>query len=115
MPDYETSRYRAEIKVMLKRAILDPQGRAVAKALRRLGTRNVDDVRIGKHIELTLSGERAEVEAQLAELIGQILSNPVMEEAHYTLTELALTELEPTELEPTGLEPQKPESTAASE
>ena len=110
MPEYETSRYRAEISVMLKRAILDPQGRAVAKALRRLGTDNVQGVRIGKHIELTLSGERAAVEAQLAGLIEQVLSNPVMEEAHYTLTELA-----PTELEPTGLEPQKPESTAASE
>lgn len=80
--------YRAEIKVMLKPAILDPQGRAVAGTLRRLGTENVQDVRIGKHIELTLSGERAEVEAQLAELIEQVLSNPVMEETHYTLQEL---------------------------
>ena len=105
MPEYEMSSYKAEIKVMLKRAILDPQGRAVAGTLRRLGTENVQDVRIGKHIELTLSGERAAVEAQLGELIEQIFSNPVMEEAHYTLTEVALT----------GLEPQKPESTVASE
>ena len=62
---------RAVVTVMLKEGVLDPQGRAVAKALRRLETQNVDDVRIGKHIELTLSGERAEVEAQLAELIGR--------------------------------------------
>ena len=81
-PEYRMPQYRAEIKVMLKRAILDPQGRAVAATLRRLGTDNVHDVRIGKHLELTLSGERAAVEAQLAELIAQILSNPVMEEAH---------------------------------
>lgn len=77
--------YRAEIKVMLKRAILDPQGRAVETTLHRLGTKNVTDVRIGKHIELTLTGERAEVEAQLKKLIEEILSNPVTEEAHYTL------------------------------
>lgn len=81
--------YKAEIKVMLKRAILDPQGRAVETTLRRLGTSNVADVRIGKHIELVLSGERAVVEAQLRGLIEQVLSNPVMEEAHYTLTELS--------------------------
>ena len=47
----------------------DPQGRAVAKALRRLETQNVDDVRIGKHIELTLSGERAERQRQLGAVI----------------------------------------------
>ena len=81
--------YKAEIKVMLKQAILDPQGRAVETTLRRLGATNVAGVRIGKHIELVLSGERAEVEAQLQGLIEQVLSNPVMEEAHYTLTELS--------------------------
>lgn len=86
--------FRADIKVMLKWAILDPQGRAVAGTLRRLGTTNVQDVRIGKHIELVLSGERAAVEAQLTGLVEQVLSNPVMEEAHVTLTELG-TELEP--------------------
>ena len=83
----QNTTYKADIKVLLKRAILDPQGRAVEKALRRLGTANVADVRIGKHIELTLTGERAEVEAQLARLIEQVLSNPVLEEATYTLTE----------------------------
>jgi len=83
--------YKAEVKVMLKRAILDPQGRAVETTLRRLGATNIEDVRIGKLIELTLSGERAAVEAQLEALITEVLSNPVMEEAHYTLTE-AVTE-----------------------
>lgn len=82
--------YKAEIRVMLKRAILDPQGRAVETTLRRLGTTNLADVRIGKHIELILSGERAVVEAQLGTLIEQVLSNPVLEEATYTLTELSI-------------------------
>ncbi len=110
MSEYKMSEYKAEIKVMLKKAILDPQGRAVAATLRRLGTENVQDVRIGKHIELTLSGERAEVEAQLAELIEQILSNPVMEEAHYTLEEVTSKEVTPEKLTPQETEP-----TAASE
>ncbi len=86
--------FYAEIEVMLKRSILDPQSRAVETTLHRLGTTNVADVRIGKHLTLTLTGERAEVEAQLQTLIEAVLSNPVMEEAHYTLTELTATELE---------------------
>ena len=89
--------FYAEIKVMLKRSILDPQGRTVETTLHRLGTTNVTDVRIGKHLTLTLTGERAEVEAQLEKLIEEVLSNPVMEEAHYTLTELTATELETAE------------------
>lgn len=97
--------FKAEIKVMLRRAILDPQGRAVETTLRRLGASNVTDVRIGKHIELLLSGERAEVEAQLARLTEQVLSNPVMEEAHTTLTELpARADAAPTDIAPNGAE-----------
>ncbi len=72
--------YRAVVEVMLKRAILDPQGRAVERTLKRLGHENVSDLRIGKRIELTLSGERDDVEAQLSEIADKVLSNPVMEE-----------------------------------
>jgi phosphoribosylformylglycinamidine synthase PurS subunit len=79
--------YRAEVRVMVRRAILDPQGRAVEGTLRRLGF-DVGDVRIGKHIELVLSGEREEVEKKLQEMVTRILSNPVMEEASYSLEEV---------------------------
>ncbi len=72
--------YQAVVQVMLKRAILDPQGRAVERTLKRLGHENVSDLRIGKRIELTLSGERDDVEAQLSEIADKVLSNPVMEE-----------------------------------
>jgi phosphoribosylformylglycinamidine synthase len=80
--------YRAIVNVMLRRAILDPQGRAVEATLHRLGHGNVGDLRVGKRIELTLSGERAEVEAQLARIVERVLSNPVMEDATYELHEV---------------------------
>ena len=83
MPDY-----RAEVYVTLKRAILDPQGRTVENTLRRLGHGNLGDLRVGKYIELTLSGEREAVEAQLREVATKVLSNPVMEEVRFTLTEM---------------------------
>ena len=80
MPDF-----RAQVYVTLKRSILDPQGRTVEGTLGRLGHDNVSDVRVGKYIELTLSGERDEVEAQVQELARSVLSNPVMEDVRVLL------------------------------
>lgn len=83
MPDY-----KAVVNVMIKKSILDPQGRAVEKTLKRLGHKNLENLRVGKHIELNLSGERAEVEKQLADIASNVLSNPVMEDVSFTLSEL---------------------------
>ena len=81
--------YRAVVHVMLRRAILDPQGRAVEGTLRRLGHLNVGDLRVGKRIELKLAGERGPVEAQLREIAERVLSNPVMEDVELELHETA--------------------------
>jgi phosphoribosylformylglycinamidine synthase len=83
--------FRAVVNVMLRRAILDPQGRAVEATLHRLGHANVGDLRVGKRIELSLTGERADVEAQLARVVERVLSNPVMEDATFELHEVAPT------------------------
>ncbi len=79
--------YRAIVDVLLKRSILDPQGRAVEATLRRLGNDNVSDVRVGKRVELILQGEREAVERQLREIAAKVLSNPVMEDVEVTLEE----------------------------
>ncbi len=79
--------YHAIVDVLLKRSILDPQGRAVEATLRRLGNENVSAVRVGKRIELVLEGERGEVERQLREIAEKVLSNPVMEDVEVTLEE----------------------------
>lgn len=80
--------FRAVVEVMLKRSILDPQGRAVQATLQRLGHENISDLRVGKRIELRLSGEREEIERQLEEVTRQTLSNPVLEDAAFELVEL---------------------------
>ncbi len=72
--------HRATVDVMLKRSILDPQGRAVEATLRRLGHRDVSDVRIGKRIELSVTGTPEAARAQVDEIARTVLSNPVMEE-----------------------------------
>ena len=81
--------FDAEVVVMLKPAILDPQGRAVQATLERLGHANIHDLRIGKRIVLVLEGERETVEAQLQEIADGVLSNPVMEDARVSLAERA--------------------------
>ena len=76
---------RVVVNVALKPEILDPQGRAVAGALGRLGLSGVIDVRQGKQfiidLDGELKGERAELMKKLA---AELLSNPVIED--FTLT-----------------------------
>ena len=47
---------KIRVYVTLKRGVLDPQGQAVARTLRRTGFEEVTDVRIGKYIEVKLDG-----------------------------------------------------------
>ncbi|MBZ9713920.1 phosphoribosylformylglycinamidine synthase subunit PurS [Deinococcus multiflagellatus] len=79
------STYKAKVFVTLKPSILDPQGRTVERALSHLEHGNVSGVRVGKYIELTLHGRREDVEAQLRDITENVLSNPVMEDAHWEL------------------------------
>ena len=80
--------YSAKVYVTLKPSILDPQGRTVERALSHLGQSNVSGVRVGKYIELQLTGERAEVEAQLQDMAQNVLSNPIMEDVRWELEEV---------------------------
>jgi phosphoribosylformylglycinamidine synthase len=69
---------RVAVDVMLKREILDPQGQAVERALPALGFEGVFDVRIGKHVELTVrDGDGEQAARRMAEAL---LANPVIEE-----------------------------------
>ena len=73
---------KATVTVSLKAAVLDPQGKAIAAALRDLGLDLVESARVGKVIELQLS-EGADVESvrrQVETAADQLLANPVMED-----------------------------------
>lgn len=69
------------VDVMPKAEILDPQGKAVAGALGRLGVDAFSAVRIGKRFELTVDGEVDEsVLAAAREIADEVLSNGVIED-----------------------------------
>lgn len=72
---------KARIHVSLKAGVLDPQGKAVADTLARMGYREVAAARIGKLIELDLEDGLAagEAEARVREMCDKLLANPVIE------------------------------------
>lgn len=70
---------RVAIDVLLKHEILDPQGRAVERALPGLGYEGVSDVRVGKHLELDVDADEAELAATVDKLCADFLTNPVIE------------------------------------
>jgi phosphoribosylformylglycinamidine synthase PurS subunit len=75
------TRYRFEVVVMLKPGLADPQGKAVEDALPTMGWTGVDDVRVGRHVELTVDAEtEAEARGRVEEIAERLLSNPVIEE-----------------------------------
>ena len=69
------------VEVMPKAELLDPQGKAVAGALRRLGKTEFTGVRVGKRFELTVEGHAdAALLAEVQELADTVLSNSVIED-----------------------------------
>jgi phosphoribosylformylglycinamidine synthase subunit PurS len=72
---------RVVVDVMLKPEILDPQGKAVAGALARLGFTEFAAARQGKRFELEVEGEiTQEVLDRAREAAETLLSNPVIED-----------------------------------
>jgi len=71
---------KARVHVMLKDGVLDPQGKAIAQALGRLGFAGVNEVRQGKYIELDLAEtDRAKARAAVEQMCGRLLANTVIE------------------------------------
>ena len=68
---------KVEIRVSLKPGVLDPQGRAVHHALEGLGFAGIEDVRMGRLIELDVADGTSD--AQLDEMCRKLLANMVIE------------------------------------
>ncbi|MBD2772419.1 phosphoribosylformylglycinamidine synthase subunit PurS [Iningainema tapete] len=82
-------KYQAKIFVTLRPSVLDPAGVAVQSGLKQLGYDNVERVRIGKYIELTLtSGDEATARQHLEQICHQMLANPVIENYRFDLIEV---------------------------
>lgn len=79
---------KACIYVTFKEGVLDPQGEAVKKSLHVLGYNNVDEVRMGKYIEVWLqSSDQEKAFRELQEMSDKLLANPVIENFRVELGE----------------------------
>jgi phosphoribosylformylglycinamidine synthase len=73
--------YQVQIRVMPRRSLLDPQGQAVAHALSALGFADVETVRVGKALSLSIAAPTPEAARDRAQaMCRRLLANPVTED-----------------------------------
>lgn len=78
---------KVRVHVSLKPGVLDPQGRAVQHALEGMGFAGVEDVRIGRLIELDVADGTSE--EALDAMCRKLLANTVIEDYRIEVMEPA--------------------------
>lgn len=79
---------KATVYVTIKQNVLDPQGKAVQGALHSMGFDEVDSVRIGKYLDLSLNtSDRAAAEERVKAMCEKLLANTVIEDYRYDIQE----------------------------
>ena len=82
-----TKKFNSRVYVTLRPSVLDTAGTAVMSGLQQLGYQGVEDVRIGKYIEVTLCADNEkDADEQLHQMCDQLLANPVIENYAFELT-----------------------------
>ena len=81
-------KFVAEIDIMPHKELLDPQGKAVVNNLSHLEISGVADVRIGRHVSMTLEADSEAAARQTVETACQkLLANLIVETYHYKLSQ----------------------------
>src|SRR5213080_453666 len=80
---------KAYVYVSLKKSVLDPQGKTIQGALKKMGYKGLESVRQGKYFELTLDGglTREQAQAEVERIAREVLTNPVIEEFRFSLAD----------------------------
>jgi len=80
--------FKAKVLIKRRPSILDPQGKAVEKGAEHLGIKNIRDTRIGKYIEFIVETDnKTAAEKEVKDYCSKLLSNPIMEDFEFTLSE----------------------------
>ena len=84
------TKFQAEIDVMPKKEILDPQGKAVTGSMKNLGLAEIQNVRIGKHITLEIEADSAETaHNKVEQACKSLLANLIMESYSFSVKEVS--------------------------
>ncbi len=79
-------KFQAEIDVMPKKEILDPQGKAVSGSMKNLNLSEITNIRIGKHISLEVEADNeAAATEKVEEVCKKLLANLIMESYTFDL------------------------------
>lgn len=81
--------FKATVLITLRPSILDPKGKACHQALQQLGLNDVNSVRMGKMIEMSIASDSEDEAFKIAqEACDKLLANAVMEDYIITLDKL---------------------------
>ncbi|MCE4049931.1 MULTISPECIES: phosphoribosylformylglycinamidine synthase subunit PurS [Bacillaceae] len=80
--------FKVKVYITLRESVLDPQGNAVKGSLHSLNYQEVNDVRIGKYLELTLEKSDRNVDELVKEMCEKLLANTVIEDYTYEVEEV---------------------------
>ena len=77
---------KALVKIMPKKGVLDPQGKAIENALKNIGFRNIETVRQGKYFSITIDEEDINKAKHIVDsACKKLLSNETIEEYKFKL------------------------------
>ncbi|MCI0566574.1 MAG: phosphoribosylformylglycinamidine synthase subunit PurS [Acidobacteria bacterium] len=79
---------KVRVTVMVKKGVLDPQGKTILASLHLLGYKEVTDVKAGKILELSLPKMgKAQLEKKVKEMCDRLLANTVIEDYEFEVGE----------------------------
>ena len=82
-------KYQAEIEIMPRKGLLDPQGNAVSQSFKNIGLDTVSNARVGKFVTLEIEASSAEDAKKLADdATTKLLANLIMESYEVKIKEL---------------------------
>ena len=80
-------KFLAEIEILPKKGLLDPQGKAVTQSMPHIGIENVAEVRVGRFITLDIEASDAQAAEETAHTAAKkLLANLIMEDYHVRIT-----------------------------
>ncbi len=83
-------KFKAEIRIMPHAELLDPQGKTVGKNLPNIGIHQVEQVRIGKHIEMIVQADSEEEAKNIVDTAcKKLLVNLIMEKYDFNIEPLS--------------------------
>lgn len=75
------NKYNATINITLRKGILDVQGKTVENALHSMGITDINNVRIGKYIELEVNADSPDsAKSIIDEASRKLIANPIIED-----------------------------------